>query len=314
MTLPVLASLYLAAAQTQNPPNSPPPQPPAGAANGPQPGPAVKAPGPGERTGETTQGKPAAPAGGHGDFLAIGTPADPAAAQRGQALFVANCAFCHGSDAHGGNSGPDLVRSVLVLHDKGTGNEIGPVILHGRTGRGMPAFPLSDSQIKDIAQFFLSRSQAAANRMNYKIQNIVTGDPKAGEAYFTAHCANCHSTTGDLAHVAGKYEPVDLQSKFLYPRQNHNPLGPAAPADPRAAEMVTVRQADGQSFSGTLDHIDDFSVSLTEASGEHHSWLLDEEKGIQVDVHDPLQAHAELLKQYSDADMHNILAYLETLK
>ena len=305
------AAAAIAGQEPEIPPNGTPPQPPAGAANGPQPGPAVKAPGPGERTGEANPTKPSARQKSPGEFLAIGAPADPEAAARGKAIFVANCAFCHGSSARGGNGGPNLVQSVLVLHDKGSGNEIGPVILHGRPAKGMPAFSFNDAQIKDIAAFLLSRNQGAANRMEYKILNIVTGDPKSGEAYFNAHCASCHSPTGDLAHIAGKFEAVDLQSRFLYPKQAKNP---GAPTDPKGEKTVTVTLPSGQSYTGKLDHIDDFSVSLTELSGEHLAWLFDEEKGIKVDVHDPLAAHAELLSQYSNADMHNVLAYLETLK
>jgi mono/diheme cytochrome c family protein len=248
------------------------------------------------------------------DFLAIGAPPDPAAVQRGQTLFVGTCGFCHGSNATGGNSGPDLVRSVLVLHDKGTGSEIGPVILNGRPDKGMPKFNLTEAQIKDIAAFLLSRTQAAANRMEYKILNVVTGDPKAGEAYFNAHCANCHSATGDLAHIASKFDAVSLQSRFLYPKEAKYPGMQGPPPDPRAEKTVTVKLASGQTYSGQLTHIDDFSVALTEPSGEHRSWILDAEPGIQVTVNDPLAAHAELLPKYTGADMHNILAYLETLK
>lgn len=310
-----LALAVSTAQQTQPPPNTPPPQPPAGAANGPKPGPAAKPPGEGARTSEAVHGQQARPAGGMGDFLAIGPPADKEAAARGQKLFVANCAFCHGTNANGGNGGPDLVRSVLVLHDKGTGDEIGPVVHNGRPGKGMPSFPLTDAQIKDLAQFLLQRHQATSNRMEYKIQNIVTGDPKEGEAYFNAHCTSCHSVTGDLAHIATKIpEAVDLQGHFLYPRERRrrNEAGP--PSDSRSERTVTVKLPSGQTFEGTLDHLDDFSVALTDASGQHRSWLLDEDKGIQVEVHDPLAAHAKLLTQYTNADMHNIVAYLETLK
>ncbi len=307
-------SSALAFQEPQIPPNGTPPQPPAGAANGPQPGPGVKAPGPGDRTSDTPQARPNGRPGGRGDFLAIGAPADPAAAARGKNIFVANCAFCHGSDAKGGNGGPNLAQSVLVLHDKGSGSEIGPVILHGRTAKGMPAFAFTEAQIKDVAAFLLSRSQGAANRMEYKLLNIVTGDPKAGEAYFGGHCASCHSGTGDLAHVATKYEPAVLQGRFLYPKEPRNFGGAGPPPDPRGEKTATVTLASGQSYTGVLNHQDDFSVELTEATGEHHSWLLDEEKGIRVQVTDPLKAHADLLPQYSNADMHNMLAYLETLK
>jgi len=313
-----LGTCLAAFAGQQQQPQTPPPQPPPGAANGPHPGPAAeKKAGPGARTGEA--GQQAAPGAAQMQeemqkFLAIGPPPDPAAVKRGQALFVSTCGFCHGSDATGGNTGPDLVRSVLVLHDQGTGKEIGPVIHNGRPGKGMPSFNLSDAQVKDIAAFLLSRTQAAANRGGYKILNIVTGDPKEGEAYFSAHCASCHSATGDLAHIASKYEPVALQERFLYPRTARWPGMPGPPPNPRAEKTVTVTLSSGQTYNGRLERIDDFSVALTEPSGEYHSWLFDAEKGMEVQVHDPLKEHLDLLKQYTNADMHNILAYLETLK
>jgi cytochrome c oxidase cbb3-type subunit III len=244
------------------------------------------------------------------NFLAIGAPPDADAVKRGQALFVPTCGFCHGSNAHGGATGPDLVRSVLVLHDQGSAKEIGPVIRNGRPAKGMPAFTLTDAQIKDLAAFLLSRNQAAANRMEYKILNVVTGDQKAGESYFSAHCASCHAATGDLAHIAGTMDAVALQSRFLYPR----PREMDGAIDSRAQTTVTVTLASGQTYSGKLVRIDDFSVSLTDQGGQHHSWLLESEPGINVQVVNPLQAHIDLLKQYSDADMHNMLAYLETLK
>jgi mono/diheme cytochrome c family protein len=246
------------------------------------------------------------------DFLAIGAPPDPQKVAAGQKQFVKSCAFCHGTDANGGNSGPNLVRSVLVLHDKGTGKEIGPVVLNGRPQKGMPKFNFSDDQIKDIASFLLSRSQAAANRMQYKILNIVTGDPKAGESYFTAKCASCHSGTGDLAHIAGKFEPVALQSRFLYPKAPDDPTLPAK--DTKAEKTVKVTAASGETYEGKLEYIDDFTVTLKDSQGQRHSWVLDGPERVQVEIHDPLARHAQLLREYTNADMHNLLAYLETLK
>lgn len=248
------------------------------------------------------------------NFLAIGAPPNPEAVKRGQAIFVSTCGFCHGPNATGGAQGPNLVRSTVVLHDQGTGKEIGPVVHNGRPGKGMPSFPnFTDAQIHDIAQFLLGRTQAAANRMEYSIQNIVTGSPQTGQAYFQAHCSTCHSAAGDLAHIATKYEPVALEGRFLYPGNSHE-FGMGPPPDPRAEKHVTVTLPSGATYSGVLAHLDDFSVALRESSGVYRSWVFDDVKGIKVEVQDPLAEHLKLLHQYSDADMHNILAYLETLK
>src|SRR5579871_1897852 len=245
--------------------------------------------------------------------MGIGAPPNPEAAARGQKAFVATCGFCHGTNATGGAQGPNLVRSTMVLHDQGTGKEIGPVIHNGRPEKGMPAFAgLTEDQVHDIAQFLLGRTQAAANRMEYTIQNIVTGDPRAGEAYFQAHCAACHSPSGDLAHVANKFDPVALEGRFLYP--GNNPYGMGPPPDPRSLKHVTVTLSTGAKFSGVLAHIDDFSVALRDDSGAYRSWVYEDVPGIQVEIHNPLEQHLKLLRQYSDTDMHNILAYLETLK
>lgn len=245
-------------------------------------------------------------------MLGIGPPQDPAAVERGSQAFVASCAFCHGSSATGGEGGPDLVRSVLVLHDE-KGDQIGPVILQGRPQKGMPKFNMSAAQIADTSAFLHDQAQKKANRMGYEIQNVVTGDPKAGQAYFNSQCRGCHSPTGDLAGIAGKMDAVSLQSRFLYPKTFSYPGMPRMGPPPKPV-MVTVTLASGQSFTGALQHRDDFSVSLHDKDGVYHAWLIERNPGIKVDVQDPLAAHVALLQKYSDADMHNILAYLETLK
>jgi cytochrome c oxidase cbb3-type subunit 3 len=249
---------------------------------------------------QESQSRPARP-----NFFGLAPAPDPLAVQRGQQSFVANCGFCHGSTGKGGNNGPDLVRSVLVLDDEGSGTQVGPVILEGRPAKGMPKFAMNREQIKDICAFLLSLSHAAIVRGDYKILNVVTGDPKAGMAYFNARCGACHSPTGDLAHIAGKYEPPALQARFLYPK---------ARLSARAQITARVTLRSGDSFSGTLSSIDDFSVALIDASGQYRSWLFDVESGIKVALTDPLAGHEQLLKSYTDADMHNVVAYLETLR
>ncbi len=236
------------------------------------------------------------------EFLGLGAPPDAAAAEGGAKLFAANCSFCHGAKASGGDTGPDLVRSTLVLHDN-KGELIGPVVHNGRVNRGMPSFPaFTDAELYDLAEFLHMRVELAANRGTYKLLNVLTGDPKAGEEYFQSHCASCHSVREDLAHIGSKLSPADLQQTFLYPASR----GGSKP------HIVTVTLPSGESVSGTLVHLDDFYVSLYDEEGEYHSIKLN--PNVKVEVEDNLAAHRKLLDQYTDADMHNLTAYLATLK
>ena len=241
-------------------------------------------------------------------FLGLGAAPDAAASDRGAKLFSANCAFCHGAKATGGE-GPDLVRSALVLHDE-KADLIGPVVHNGRPDKGMPSFSsFTEAQLYDLAEFLHMRVYLAANRGTYQVQDVVTGDPKAGEAYFNGagRCKMCHSPSGDLAHVAAKYQHADLQAAFLYPASVTG-FGPTAK---RHEEQVTVTLPSGQSVSGVLKRQDDFNISMVDSSGQYHSWP---RNSVKVDIKDPLAGHRNLLDQYTDADMHNLLAYLVTLK
>jgi cytochrome c oxidase cbb3-type subunit III len=235
---------------------------------------------------------------------------DPIKVERGKGTFVATCAFCHGSSATGGEGGPDLVRSAIVGHDN-DGDTIGPVILNGRPAKGMPKFTLTTAQISDIAAFLRSQKESKTMRFNYKIQNVVTGNATAGQAYFEAHCVSCHSTAGDLKGVATRFDPTALQSRFLYPKNESSGFGPPGP--PPKPTLVTVTMPNGSNMSGNLQHLDLFTVSFYDQGGNYHSFPL-ENSGIKVETHDPLAGHIELLQQYTDADMHNVLAFLETLK
>ncbi|MBV9081229.1 MAG: c-type cytochrome [Acidobacteriaceae bacterium] len=240
----------------------------------------------------------AGPAEGYG-------PQEPAAIARGKQTFVSRCAFCHGANATGGEGGPDLIRSTLVLKDR-LGSTIAPVVQNGRGG--MPRFDLTNDQIGDISQFLHSKMAEKTSRGRDSTVNIVTGNAKAGEAYFNGPgtCSTCHSVTGDLAHIASKYEPRILQGRMIYP---NSPRGASAPGNIK----VTVTDASGASYSGTLEHLDDFTVSLRDAEGEYHSWNRTENNP-KIEIRDPRAAHQELMEKFTDDDMHNVLAYLETLK
>jgi cytochrome c553 len=195
------------------------------------------------------------------------------------------------------------VRSTVVLHDE-KGDLIGPVLLKGRADKGMPAFStLTEGQLRDIAEFLHLKVELAANRGTYHTLNVVTGDAKKGEAYFNGAggCNACHSPTGDLAHVASRYPPEVLQNRFLWPGGFGS-----------GVRRVTVTLPDGETFSGTPKRLDDFTVSLTDASGNYHSWQ--RSNGVQVALEDRLAAHRQLLGKYTDADIHNLTAYLVTLR
>lgn len=223
---------------------------------------------------------------------------DPVAVARGKKLFEADCSFCHGPEATGGNGGPDLVRSVLVNHDN-KGNLIEPVIRGGRVSKGMPKFNFSDAQVSDLVAFLHQRNRNARLRFTYKVLNLAVGDAAAGKAYFQAHCSSCHSPTGDLAGIATKYPGDELQQRWIYP-------------EPGPAPEVTVTLASGQKLRGKLIRIDEFDVSLYDAQGTYRSFPLG--NGTHAEVTDPLAAHYRLMQQLTDTDMHNVTTYLESLK
>ena len=246
-----------------------------------------------------------------------GSKQDPAAYERGTKMFATYCAGCHGASGRGGPGAPDLIRSLLVLDDE-KGILIAPVIREGRPDKGMPRLGLSEGQISDIVAWLHVQTYSAGHRTTYLFKDVVTGDPKKGEAYFktTGGCASCHSATGDLAGIAGKYDPFALQSRWLQPRSARRSGGNKAGSSDTADKMkptVTVTLPSGQSISGALDRIDDFTVSLRDGNGQFHSFARDGDSP-KVVVNDPLSAHTRLLRQYTDADIHNVTAYLVTLK
>jgi mono/diheme cytochrome c family protein len=248
---------------------------------------------------------PAGRGGGRGgtrEFLGLGPAPDAAAAARGEKLFAPNCGFCHGEKARGG-AGPNLVRSTLVLHDEKS-ELIGPAIAKGFPDKGMPAFPnFTAGELADIAQYLHLQVELVANRGTYKRLNVVTGNAGAGEAYFNGAggCNACHNVTGDLAHVGSRYAPDQLQNRFIWPAAGRG----------GGRQKVTVTVSGGQKLTGTVRRIDDFDISITDAGGNYHSWP---RESVKVELEDRLAGHRILLDKYTDADMHNLTAYLVTLK
>jgi cytochrome c oxidase cbb3-type subunit III len=260
-----------------------------------------------------TAGAGTAKGGGASAAAIAGSKEDPAAVERGGKLFVTNCGGCHGQTARGGPGAPDLIRSILVLDDE-KGILISPVIRNGRPDQGMPPSSLPDAQVADIVAWLHVQTYAAGHRNTYAFQDVLTGDAKRGEAYFkgAGTCATCHSPTGDLKGIGSRYDGFSLQARWLNPRgggRGGRGGGPSA----KAAITVTVTPPNGPAVSGRLDRIDDFSVSLHDGAGEYHSFTR-EGAVPKVVVTDPLKAHTELLGKYADANIHDLTAYLVTLK
>ena len=242
---------------------------------------------------------------------------DTAAVERGQQLLVEQCGFCHGANARGGSGGPDLTRSALVQTDEG-GKQLGAFLAAGRPEKGMPKFDLSAAQAADMAAFIHQAIYLNSNRRLYKILDIVVGDPKAGEAYFSGagRCSTCHSPSGDLKSVGAKYDPTTLQQRLLMPRgQQRAPNEPAVPLyTERTSIKVTVTLPSGETATGGLVRLTDFEVTLYDAGAARtRSWLRTGDVP-KVVVSDPLQGHVDQLPKWTDADMHNMTAYLASLK
>jgi cytochrome c oxidase cbb3-type subunit 3 len=228
------------------------------------------------------------------------SPEDAAGIAAGKTAFQQTCGFCHGPDARGA-SGPDLLQSPLVNRDI-NGNLIGQVVRNGRPGKGMPAFQLPENEIRQIADFLHAQIKSAASvaqhmPSEYPLKKLLVGNAGVGKSYFEKHCASCHSPTGDLAHIASKYSPFDLQTRIAFPSG--------------VSPELTVKDSAGRIFKGKQVYADAFYVSLRDKNGWLHTWPRNQ---VSVTVHDPLAAHERLLKQYTNADLHNLFAYLETLK
>jgi mono/diheme cytochrome c family protein len=235
-------------------------------------------------------------------------PGDPAAIERGATLYGVSCRFCHGSDLRGGDGGgPNLLRSTVVLDDD-QGERIGPVLQGGRGA--MPPFQFTPDQTKDIAAY-LHSFQVTSRNLPSDI-NIVVGNAQEGERYVAEACAPCHTTARltAFANNPALADPKVLQQMWLMPGF----AGRGAPppiAAPIVRAVVTVPPA--QRVEGELVRMDDFTVTVRLADGSVRTFTT-AGTNVAVDVQDPLAPHKALLSKYKDADIHNVTAYLVSLR
>jgi mono/diheme cytochrome c family protein len=223
-------------------------------------------------------------------------------AAAGGALFQQNCAFCHGRDAMGGETGPDLTASKLVMADT-DGAKISEVVRQGRTNsdKKMPAFQFSNPELASLVAFIRARAAAAmeGGRRGVAVEDLQTGNVESGKSYFNGAggCAKCHSPTGDLAGIARRYEGLRLEERMLYPW------------DAKSTVLVTLPTR--QKVKGTLAYLDEFTVGLFDSSGTYKSWPVER---VKYKVDSPVDAHVEQFSKYTDDDIHNLMAYLQTLR
>jgi cytochrome c oxidase cbb3-type subunit 3 len=236
---------------------------------------------------------------------------------RGKTTYGVSCSFCHGSDARGGEVGPNLLRSAVVLQDQ-NGELIAPIIHGGRAQQGMPRVDITDEQIKEVAAW-LHHFNATGKTVMYNSAeiSILTGNAEAGAGYFQKTCASCHSATGDLAGIGSRIaEPKTLQQTWLLPggegggsgRYSAKALGLHLPPI-----TVTVTLPNGKKVEGNLVSISDFYVGLSNETDGPQGFRRDGDIP-KVEIHDPLAPHRELLQKIADKDVHDVTAYLVTLK
>ncbi|MEO8483207.1 MAG: cytochrome c [Acidobacteriota bacterium] len=236
-----------------------------------------------------------------------------AAVDRGRRVWALECTSCHAATARGSDQVPSLLHSLLILKDR-QGSELGPFLKKGHpTQSGRPSASLTDAEVADVMQYIRQRiNDTLRGSALFEPGDILTGNATSGAAYFAGAggCGACHSPTGDLAKVGTRYGPVDLQQRMLFPVAAR--FGGRGGAPSRTAITVTVTPQSGLPITGQLIEQDDFFVSLRDASGVMRT--IRRTPAVKVAVEDPLRAHHEWLDRVSDADIHNLVAYLVTLK
>jgi cytochrome c oxidase cbb3-type subunit 3 len=250
--------------------------------------------------------------------------ADATVLARGKGLYDANCSACHGVDLRGGQQGgPNLLRAQTLLLDK-AGELIIPIVRGGRPNPTppmpvMPAFPFPDEDIKAIAEYLHSVAGLAGRQgrppidENVPPERVLVGDAAAGQTYFASRCASCHSVTGDLQHIASRAaDPRELQNMWVSGGGGGGRGGRGGGSPARPATVI-VTPSSGPPVQGRLARIDEFTVSLIQDDGTRRTFARD---GMvpKVEIRDPADAHRKLVPALDDRDMHNVTAYLWTLK
>lgn len=248
---------------------------------------------------------------------------DQAAVARGRKVYATDCITCHGTQARGTAQGANLLRSELMLRDR-AGNALGPFLSQGHpTQSGRPSGSIPEAEVRDMMQFLRQQlNDTLRGSTLFAPQEVRVGDAAAGRTYFDGEgrCATCHTpTTRSLAGIGDRVtNPSDMQQRFLFPPRARAG-GPGRGAGGNSAALVsptavrvTLAPASGPALTGTLVDIDDFFVTYRDQAGQVRVARRTPES--KVTLVDPLDAHHALLDRITDAQIHDLVAFLETMK
>lgn len=300
----------------------------------------------GRQGGRGGAAAPAQPAGPTAVFQVPRSPQfDAAAADAGRSLWAANCITCHGTNARGSDTAPNLVRSELANYDRSAqraGMVLGPFLKKGHpTQSGKPSASFTDDEVFQLANFIRQKiNETMRGSPTYIVlpENLLTGDAKAGEAFFKGPggCTTCHNgTTRNLDGIATRINnPQTLQGRVLYPtpagaaggargggggggRGAPAVAAPAAPpAGPQApspwAIKVTLTPPTGPAMTGALVSQDLFFLTYSDPSGILHT--VRKVPGMKITTENPMQWHVDFANRITDKQMHDLTAYLWSLK
>jgi cytochrome c oxidase cbb3-type subunit 3 len=243
---------------------------------------------------------------------------NPDQVARGKLLFGINCRGCHGADLRGGDlGGPNLLRSQVALSDL-NGELIIPIIHGSRQNMGMPAIGLNDADAAAVATYVRSVIETIQGQGAPPDQkeppSILVGNAPEGKAYFAVRCSGCHSVTGDLSNIAKRLpDAKKLQDAWLAGGIEQEFEQAAGADSSRRTVTATITLPSGENVQGKLVRVDEFLVTLTLSDGSQRTFRRDGNRPTVV-INDPLKVHRDLLPQYTDKDIHDVTAYLATVK
>jgi cytochrome c oxidase cbb3-type subunit 3 len=242
-------------------------------------------------------------------------PGNESIIARGKTLYEVHCRLCHGADLRGGEQGgANLLRSAVALNDQ-SGELLQPVIREGRRNPGLPSMPaidLSTDDVRAIAEYIhsvlaMGQRQGGPPPGPPVMLNLLVGDANAGRTYFAAKCGGCHSETGDLRGIASRItSPMQLQNTWV--------SGGGGGRGGNTPVTATVTLRSGQKVEGRVIRSDDFLIALALEDGTSRSFRRDGDEVPKVEMHNPREGHIRLLPVYTDQDIHDVTAYLVTLK